>query len=160
MGTVIFKYTGQEAIEIVKSYYPQCWIQKLETKKTTLLKLAERHNIAIEKAYEKFIMPVAQTEEKIVFFAALADLLKTKKMQPREKADEVLKLEEIRENVANQMVALEHSDFTNFNDKKMLRAYYSKIQNENTHKINELINSFEVVDAELIIHQPGLFDLI
>lgn len=154
-----FSYTGTEAVDIIKNYYPQDWQKRLETKKKALNDLASRHNISIEKAYRKFIIPVVENQESIIFFAALSELVKTREMFPKEKKDEVLRLEEVRENITKQMVALEQSSFTGPEDKKMLRAYYSKVQEENTTKINDLINSFEVIEPNLIIPQPGLFDI-
>lgn len=159
MGTMSFTYTGTEAVDIIKNYYPQDWQKRIETKKKKLNDLASRHNISIEKAYRKFIIPVAEHEENIMFFAALSELVKTRKMFPKEKTEEVLRLEEVRENIKTQMVALEQSSFTSAEDKKMLRAYYTKTQEENTMKINDLINSFDVIEPQLIIHQPGLFDI-
>lgn len=159
MGTMSFSYTGTEAVDIIKNYYPQDWQKRLETKKKALNDLASRHNISIEKAYRKFIIPVVENQESIIFFAALSELVKTREMFPKEKKDEVLRLEEVRENITKQMVALEQSSFTGPEDKKMLRAYYSKVQEENTTKINDLINSFEVIEPNLIIPQPGLFDI-
>lgn len=154
-----FSYTGTEAVEIIKFYYPQDWQKRLEAKKQALNNLAYRHKISIEKAYRKFIIPVAENQESIMFFAALSQLINTRKMFPKEKTDEVLRLEDIRENIKNQMVALEQSTITSEQDKKILRAYYVKIQEENTVKITDLINSFEVIEPQLIIHQPGLFDI-
>lgn len=154
-----FSYTGTEAVEIIKFYYPQDWQKRLEAKKQALNNLASRHKISIEKAYRKFIIPVAENQESIMFFAALSLLINTRKMFPKEKTDEVLRLEDVRENIKIQMVALEQSTITSEQDKKILRAYYVKIQEENTVKITDLINSFEVIEPQLIIHQPGLFDI-
>lgn len=61
MGTIILNYTGSEAIEIIKTYYPEDWKQKLETKKSALIKLSNTHKVSIEKAYRKIIMPRAGT---------------------------------------------------------------------------------------------------
>ena len=159
MGTMQFSYTGTEAVEIIRNYYPYDWQHRIEVKKQALNALASRHKISIEKAYRKFIIPVAENQESIMFFAALSQLINTRKMFPKEKTDEVLRLEDIRENIKNQMVALEQSTITSDQDKKILRAYYVKIQEENTVKITDLINSFEVIEPQLIIHQPGLFDI-
>jgi hypothetical protein len=159
MGTISLHYTGSEALEIIKSYYPQDWKQRLDTKKSALIKLSNTHKVCIEKAYRKFIMPRAGQEESIVFFAALCELLKLVKMKPNEKSNRVLELEEKKAKVAEQIFALEKlSNTISYEDKKMLRSHYSKLQQETTSEINELINSFEVIEPQLIIHQPGLFD--
>lgn len=154
-----FTYTGSEAVEIIKNYYPNDWFKKLEDHKQKLVKLSSVHKISVEKAYSKFIIPVAGSQESIVFFAALSELLKLRKMQPKEKSERVLELENKRVIVANQIVALENNTISiNYEDKKMLRGYYLRLQQETTSEINELLRSFEVVEPQLIIHQPGLFD--
>lgn len=158
MATLSFQYTGTEAVDIIKNYYPQDWQQRLEVKKQALLKLANRQKITIEKAYRKFIIPVAGNQESLVFFAALSELLKNDNMSLKQKSEKVLQLEEKRELVANQIVAMETSNITSHEDKKILRPYYTKLQHEITYEINELINSFEVAEPQLIIYQAGLFD--
>lgn len=158
MGTVTLQYSGSEAVDIIKNYYPEDWQQRLETKKQSLLKLSARHNISLEKAYRKFIIPVAHNQECIVFFAALSQLVKLNQMCPKDKSKKVLELELKRENVADQIVAMETSNITSHEDKKILRSYYTRLQQEITTEIDEHINSFEVIEPKLIIHQPGLFD--
>ena len=158
MATLSFQYTGTEAVDIIKNYYPQDWQNRLEVKKQALMKLANREKITLEKAYRKFIIPVAGNQESIVFFAALSEMLKLQKMIPKDKSTKVIELEVKRENVAEQIIALENCKIIDYEDKKILRGYYTKLQQETTTEINELINSFDVVEPKLIIHQPGLFD--
>lgn len=158
MGTFKLQYTGTEAVDMIKNYYPQDWQQRIEAKKQALIKLAKRENISLEKAYRKFIIPVAGNQESIVFFAALSEMLKLQKMTSKDKSTKVLELEAKRESVAEQIVALENCKITSYEDKKILRGYYTKLQQETTTEINELLKSFEVVEPQLIIHQPGLFD--
>lgn len=158
MGALTFQYTGTEAVDIIKNYYPQDWQKRLDAKKQSLLNLSNRHNITIEKAYKKFIIPVAHNEECILFFAALSELIKMQKQTPKQKAEIVIDLEKKRENISEQIVAMENSNITSYEDKKILRAYYTRLQQEITAQINEYINSFEIVEPQLIIHQPGLFD--
>lgn len=158
MATLSFQYTGTEAVDIIKNYYPQDWQNRLEVKKQALIKLASRQNISVENAYRKFIIPVAGNQESIVFFAALSEMLKLQKMTSKDKSTKVIELEVKRENVAEQIIALENCKIIDYEDKKILRGYYTKLQQETTTEINELLKSFEVVEPKLIIHQPGLFD--
>jgi hypothetical protein len=159
MGTIKLQYTGTEAVEILKNYYPTDYKQRIESKKQKLIKLSSLHKVSIEKAYRKFILPRAEQEESIVFFAALSELIKMNKMQPKEKSERVLELEAKREQVIEQIIALESiSNTISYEDKKMLRGYYTRLQQEATAEINQLIKSFEVIEPQLIIHQPGLFD--
>lgn len=158
MGTIKLQYTGTEAVEIIKNYYPQDWQKRIEEKKKALLKLSNNHKITLEKAYRKFIIPVAGNQESILFFAALSELIKLEKMTSKTKSIKVLELEDKRSTVADQIFALENCKIISYEDKKILRGYYTKLQQETTTEINELVNSFEVVEPQLIIHQPGLFD--
>ena len=158
MGTFKLQYTGTEAVDMIKNYYPQDWQNRIEAKKQALIKLANREKITLEKAYRKFIIPVAGNQESIVFFAALSEMLKLQKMTPKDKSTKVLELESKRKSVAVQIVAIENCKITSYEDKKILRGYYTKLQQETTTEINELLKSFEVVEPQLIIHQPGLFD--
>jgi hypothetical protein len=155
---VVFQYTGTEAVEMIKQFYPKDWLEKINRTKNALISLSKKHNLPVDKAYTKFILPVAIEAESILFFAALSQLVKLEKMNNSDKASKVLQLEEKRGNVASQIVALENSNKTSYEDKEILRGYYANVQQEVTAEINELINSFEVVEPKLIIHQPGLFD--
>ena len=158
MGTFKLQYTGTEAVDMIKNYYPQDWQQRIEVKKRALILLSKRENISLEKAYRKYIIPVAGNQESIVFFAALSEMLRLQKMTSKDKSTKVIELEVKRENVAEQIIALENCKIIDYEDKKILRGYYTKLQQETTTEINELINSFDVVEPKLIIHQPGLFD--
>ena len=158
MGTFKLQYTGTEAVDMIKNYYPQDWQQRIEAKKQALIKLSKRENISLEKAYRKFIIPVAGNQESIVFFAALSEMIKLQKMTSKDKSTKVIELEVKRENVAEQIIALENCKIISYEDKKILRGHYTKLQQETTTEINELINSFDVIEPQLIIHQPGLFD--
>ena len=158
MGTFKLQYTGPAAVDMITNYYPQDWQQRIEVKKRALILLSKRENISLEKAFRKYIIPVAGNQESIVFFAALSEMIKLQKMTSKDKSTKVIELEGKRENVAEQIIALENCKIISYEDKKILRGYYTKLQQETTTEINELINSFEVVEPQLIIHQPGLFD--
>jgi hypothetical protein len=151
-------YTGTEAIDIVKSYHPNNWQEVLETKKSALTRLSLNHNISIENAYRKYIIPVAGTEDCIVFFAALSELIKMNSLTSLEKSKQVIQLEQDRQNVANQIISLEKSKIISHEDQKTLRAYYTKLQQEHTSKINQLINAIEVIEPKFILFQKGLLD--
>ena len=158
MGTFKLQYTGTEAVDMIKNYYPQDWQQIIDVKKRALILLSKRENISLEKAYRKYIIPVAGNQESIVFFAALSEMIKLQKMTSKDKSTKVIELEVKRENVAEQIIALENCKIISYEDKKILRGHYTKLQQETTTEINELINSFDVIEPKLIIHQPGLFD--
>lgn len=151
-------YTASEAEQMVKEYFPHEYLKRIQTCKMHLKALADRHNITLKRAYEKFIMPLAHETDAIFFFVALTQLNKINNLSNAEKSELAIKLQEEREQIANQIVALENSTITSYEDKKVIRSYYTKRQQELTSKIDELINSIEVVEPKLIIHQQGLFD--
>lgn len=155
--SISLKYTGTEALEMIKSYYPNDWLVKINKCKNTLLTMANRHGISPQKVYQKFIGPVSHEGETILYFAALSDLLKTEALSKIDRSRTILELEEKRNLTASQMFALETNDFTSYEDKKIMRGYYLQLQQETTQKINELLYSFPVVEPTLVIHQPGLF---
>lgn len=155
---ITFQYTGTEALEMIKQYYPNDWLLKINRSKNSLINLSKSHNISLQKAYTKFILPRAIEGEGILFFAALCQLVSLEKMTNSDKATKAIELQNKREQTANQIVALEENKSISYEDKKILRGYYTKLQQTHTAEINELINSFEVVELKLIIHQPGLFD--
>lgn len=155
---IILQYTGQEALEMIKLYYPKDWNVKISSAKKAIIGLSTRHKISLEKAYKKFIMPVLGQGENILYFAALSDLLKIESYSNDQKKLEILRLESEKLKVKNQSIALEKNNIMSYEDKKIIRGYYIQLQQTNTDKINELLNSFEVVEPQLIIHQPGLFD--
>lgn len=155
---IVFQYTGTEAVEMVKQTYPNDWLERLNKYKNALITLSRRHNLSVDEAYKKFIMKVSFESENILFFAALSQLMNVQKMSNSDKTLKIHELEDKREGVANQIIALENNKIEGYEDKKILRGYYTKLQQELTAEINELINSFQVVEPLLIIHQPGLFD--
>jgi hypothetical protein len=155
---IILQYTGQEALEMIKLYYPKDWDVKISNAKKAIIGLSKRHNITLQKAYRKFIIPVLGQGENILYFAALSDLVKIKSYSNEEKKVEILRLEAERIKVKNQSIALEKNEIMSYEDKKIIRGYYIQLQQTNTQKINELLNAFEVIEPKLIIHQPGLFD--
>lgn len=158
MEQFTFKYTGKEAVEMAKDFFPSDWKKRLEEKKSMLIRLSKTHNIDLLKSYKKFILPLASIQENILFFAALSQMIQIQKMNSKEKSERILELENKREKAGEQVIALEKSQTTSYEDKKILRGYYATLQQEATAEINELLNSFEVVEPQLIIHQPGLFD--
>ncbi|UOX32395.1 hypothetical protein LXD69_10055 [Flavobacterium sediminilitoris] len=151
------KYSANEALEMVKEFYPNNWLQKIETNKQHLLNLSKRHKISCKKAYEKFIMPLAAEYEAILFFVALNKLLEIENSTNPEKLSKLEELQKTNQKVADQLFSLEKSETISHGDKKIIRSFYNNKQKELTSQINELINSFEVIEPELIIYQQGLF---
>ena len=157
MGTFKLQYTGTEAIEMVKMAYPNTWQNELKVRQQKIIDLSNRHKKSVVEVYRKFIMVCSQHGESILYFAALTQILEMNKLTPSEKTQKIDELETKRENVKNQIVALELSETISYEDKKTIRSYYNRVQQETTEEINQLINSFEVVEPKLIIYQQSLF---
>jgi hypothetical protein len=155
--SIALKYSGSEALEMIKTYYPNDWLAKINKCKHTLNTMANRHGITPQKVYQKFIGPVSHEGETILYFAALSDMLRIQGLSKSERSAEILELESKRTLAAEQIVALENNQLISYEDKKIMRGYYVQLQQETTKKIDELIYSFPVVEPMLIIHQQGLF---
>ena len=158
MAQYRFEYRGKEAIEMVISMFPNTWQEELKIRQIKIIQLSNRHGLSPIEAYKKFLMQALPAGETIIYFAALSRLVELSRLSSEEKSKKVNELELKRENVKNQIIALENSEIISYEDKKIIRSYYNRLQQETTEEINELINSFEVVEPKLIIHQPGLFD--
>lgn len=151
------KYTGTEAVEMIKSYYPNDWLEKINKSKASIQIMAKLHKMTPKKVYEKFISPVSQKADAILYFAALSEIIKNETISKNERSTTILELEEKRLLASNQIVALENNELISYEDKKIIRGYYVRLQQETTSKINELLFSFPVVEPKLIIYQEGLF---
>ena len=152
-----FKYTGSEAIEMIKNYYPNDWDNKLNRCQKTLQSMAQRHHITITEVYTKYIAPVALQSEGILFFAALSQLINPSEIANIERKKRILELEEQRNKVSEQLFSIENNTGISHEDKKTIRGYYVQLQQDTTRQITELLNAFTVVEPLLVIHQNGLF---
>jgi len=157
MAKHLFTYKGNEAIEMVKMAFPNTWQNELKVRQQRIIDLSNRHKKSVVEVYKKFIMACSQPGESILYFAALTRIVEMNKLDPSEKAKKINELETKRENVKNQIIALELSEIISYEDKKTIRSYYNRLQQETTEEINQLINSFDVIEPELIIYQPNLF---
>lgn len=155
---IILKYTGSEALEMIKEYYPKDWEFILENATNFISEKMKKYNLTPLKAYQKFIVVGNCSHvSKIAFFAATSILHEQSKMSNSEKSKKIIELDEKRHLIKEQIVALEADKITNYEDKKILRSYYSKLQQKTNKEYNELLNSFEVVEPTRIIFQTELF---
>lgn len=152
------KYTGPEALEMVKEYYPKDWQIMIENATNFLQERAIRYNMDVKKVYRKFVLngDVGATS-KIAFFAALSIIHEKQKMTNSEKSKRIIELDDKRILIAKQIVALEADKITSYEDKKILRSYYNKLREQTNKEYNELLNSFEVIEPKRIIFQIELF---
>ncbi len=155
---IILKYTGAEALEMIKEYYPKDWEFILENATNFIKDKMVKYKLSPLKAYQKFvIVGDCSHVSKIAYFAATSMLHEQNKMTNSEKAKKIIELDDKRHLIKEQIVALESDKTTNYEDKKILRSYYNKLQQKTNKEYNELLNSFEVVEPRRIIFQTELF---
>ncbi len=157
------KYTSKEAFEAIRLYYPNEWETIINDGIRYLKSLAKSFNCDEQKAYKKIISIGGNVESNVKLFAALHVILEEKNpITPL--VSKLEKLELKASNISEQSNALESQSVFNYEDKKILRSYYSKLGisvankiNEIQEKINQHINSVNVIEPELIIHQLDIF---
>lgn len=158
------KYTSESAFEAVRLYYPNDWETIIEEGKRYLKSLAKSFNCDEQKAYKKVISGGGTVEGHVKLFAALHIILE----ENGSLKNLVAKIEELELqaiNISEQSQALESQDTFNFEDKKILRSYYSKIGTSVSNQIDEIqrkldkfANSTIVSEPILIIHQMDIFN--
>lgn len=157
------KYTGQEALQAIKEYYPKDFLQMIEEAKLRLQRLAKLRKTDEKTAYKYIISCGGDKVEVLVLFAALYEIIEAKNIQKLLQKRDELELE--KQNLSNQVYSLETSNAFNYEDKKILRSYYKNRGNETNskledveQKINEYINSIKVVEPKLVIYQTDIFN--
>jgi hypothetical protein len=90
--SISLKYSGSEALEMIKTYYPNDWLAKINKCKHTLYTMANRHGITPQKVYQKFIGPVSHEGEMILYFAALSEIIKNESLSKGDRSKTILEL--------------------------------------------------------------------
>lgn len=158
------KYSSEEAFEAIRLYYPNDWETIIEEGKRYLKSLAKSFNCDEQKAYKKVISGSGSVESNVKLFAALHIILEENgSIKNLIEKLELLEIEAAK--ISEQSLALESQNTFNFEDKKILRSYYSKLGisvskeiAELQHRIDKFVNSAIVVDPVLIIHQLDIFN--
>jgi hypothetical protein len=145
------RYTGKEALEITKSFYPNTWKEIIDSKIAVLERIMKVHNIGAIKAYKKFVIAGCSTSSNIEMFAALHTLL----LNTPSVAKRINDLEDKRQKTAEQLFALENNTIISYEERTKLRGYYVQLQQATTQEIKNLLHNIEVIEPELIV--SGLF---
>jgi len=152
---MILEYKGQEALDMVKEYYPHNWKVLIAEKKQVLLKIMKAYKSTPENALRKFIEAGCTPEASLLMFSALHQLLTEKEYKKLATAKYINELRDGKERIKKQVFAL--GDSTGV-EAQQLRTIYTEKLAQLQGQINEHINSFEVVSPIFVIDQPGLFD--
>lgn len=145
------RYTGKEALEITKNFYPNTWKEIIDSKIAVLERIMKVHDIGAIKAYKKFVLAGCSTSSNIEMFAALHVYI----LQTPSIAKKINELENKRQKTADQLFALENNTIISYEERAKLRGYYVQLQQTTTSEIENLLHNIEVIEPELIV--SGLF---
>lgn len=151
--TLKFTYTGSEALEMLKTTFPKSWEQEIANGQIFIRSLMRMYQLTSIEAYHKFLNKTGSVEKSISTLAALHVMNCQSKI--------VEDIKEIQENqlaYGNQLIALESSKTTSFEDKKTLRSYYLSKQDELQQRIENIIFDYPVIGAKRVIVQTNLFN--
>lgn len=158
------KYSSEEAFEAVRLYYPNDWETIIEEGKRYLKSLAKSFKCDEKAAYKKIISSGGSVESNVKLFAAL-HIINEENGSIKGLVSKIEELELEAKKISEQSHALESQSVFNFEDKKILRSYYSKIGISTANRIKEIqqkidkhVNSIPVVEPALIIHQIDIFN--
>lgn len=150
--TLKFTYTGSEALEMLKTTFPKSWEQEIMDGQIFIRSLMRMYQLTAVEAYQKFLNQTGSVEKSISTLAALHVMNCQSKI-----AEEIKGIQENQLAYGNQLIALESSKNTSFEDKKTLRSYYISKQNELQQRIENIIFDYPVIGAKRVIVQTNLF---
>lgn len=146
-------YKGSEALEMLKTHFPTTWENEINKGRSSLKILMKLYNISAFDAYQKYLKLGVSGEDAIATLASLHVMNEQFKI-----GTEILELKKQQQQYVNQSVALESSDITSFEDKKIIRQHYYEKRIELQSKIENLINNYPVVGAEVVKIKLNIFD--
>ena len=152
------KITGTEAIDFMQQAYPNSWQDKIKEKAAMLLRFKKAwKQETIEQTFIKYMNYAAEAASSIEMLAAL-QTIKNQEQPKKSLLDQIKEITQKQDQILIQQEALEKGEKTNEFDKKTLRGYYKKLQDELAAQLRELTNSIEVVDEVELVIQGSLFD--
>lgn len=151
--TLQFKYTGSEALDMLKTTFPKSWEQEITDGQIFIRSLMRMYQLTAIEAYQKFLNQTGSVEKSISTLAALYVMDCQSKI-----SKEITEIQENQLSYGNQLIALESSKNTSPEDKKTLRQYYLSKQNELQQRIENIIFDYPVIGAKRVIVQANLFN--
>lgn len=152
-----FKYTGSEALDMVKAHFPKTWETEIETGKKMIRSLMKIYKASPLEAYARFSRTGAAVPNQIINLAALHCIIEEEKNVEKSTSARIIEIQEQQQNCINQSLAMETSRSIEELDKRMLREFYSKKQEILRIELEQITNSIEVKYAFYVVVQTNLF---
>jgi hypothetical protein len=149
---ITFTYKGSEAVEMLKTHFPKTWEAEIEDGVLFLKSIMRMYKLDGLKAYEKYLKTCGSIEKGISTLAALHTMNEQVRI-----GREIKELQQKQLTYGIQSTALEASNATSHEDKKILRGYYSTKQTELQQTIDELLFSYPIIGAKKVIVQTSIF---
>ena len=157
MNNSHLEYTGPEAVEISQEIFGAKYDSTIAEAKETLLRISRIYKKDLKSAYLKYKNFGCSKGNAIIYFAALHLLLEEENATRNSLSKQITNLQLEQDKYINNLEAVEKTK-EDESTKRTLRSHFARKRDELQTKINELINSFEVVDEVKLIIQTGLFD--
>lgn len=151
------EYSGSEAVEISKEIFKSNYDNEISAAKETLLRISRIYKKDLKASYLKYKNFGCSKGNAIIYFAALHLLLEEEKSSKNSISQQITNLQLEQDKYINNLEAVENTK-EDESTKRTLRSHFARKRDELQTKINELINSFEVVDEVRLVIQTGLFD--
>lgn len=135
MKTLSLGFTGTEALEMIKDYYPNTWEKRIVETIISIRLISESKRIPIQVAFSHII---SQTKDMAIIIELIAAHYFLQ-LDNKLKRIEDLKAKQLQ--IGNQLIALESNEFISFEDKKTLRSYYLNLQNDYQTQISKIIDT-------------------
>lgn len=154
MTKTVLTYTAKDALEMMKSEFPNDYQEKINVGKQLIVRLKKIYNKeTYQEAYQRYINHGCREESGVMMLCALQQLIDEEKEAYNNSVYGIIAQQE---QILKQQEANETSITTNELDKRVLRQFYKGKLHELNTKLSELANSIEVVDA-VIVYTPNLF---
>ncbi|RZJ71103.1 hypothetical protein [Flavobacterium sp.] len=147
--------TGSEAIEIMKTQFPTDWQTRVSNSIVKIKTAMRLYKLSALESYAKYVRQTEDRQNSIASLAAVQimnyNFITLKKIRSIETQERLI--------MAN-LEALEKSNAYDYEDKRLLRNHYTSKQNECRSEVQQLLESIEVIGADSILYQPGIFDTL
>jgi hypothetical protein len=153
MKNPIFTYNGPEALEMIKTCFPDTWEQEITNGQIFIKGLMKMYNLSALDAFEKFLNTNKEPYNGISTFASLYIMESQGKI-----SDEIKAIRAEQLNYGNQLVALEKSEIISFKEKRELREFYISKQIKLQQRVEKLALEYPVIGAQSFIVQTNLFE--
>lgn len=157
MGTLKFRYTATEALEMMKEHFPKDYQEKINVGKALIVRLKKLYKKpTYQEAYQKYISANCRVESAIMMLCALEELIQEEKQAKMEFNNTVYGIIQQQDAIILQQQHLETDKNIEEIDRRMLRAYYRRKLDELNTQLDQLTQSIEVNEPEFVVIQHSL----